>query len=208
MKIDNPDEATEYGINKLPSLLYFEKGIPTLYEGNLEDEEKVLKWLEHQQKSDQIEDITDEMLDMVIEKMPHVAVLFCKCIGSTILFNYSSVYIFLLPFKVKEMISNHNSIEELLILIEMLFADDKDQKKSQKVLSELENIDDDCDSHNIAFVKIDNTEEAKEYGIDELPCLVLFEKRIPHVYDGNIFSRIAFSTKYQCNFILWINAFH
>ena len=78
VKIDNPEEAKEYGIEKVPSLLYFEKGIPTLYEGNLEEEEKVLKWLEHQQKSDQIEDITDEMLDMVIEKMPHVAVLFCK----------------------------------------------------------------------------------------------------------------------------------
>lgn len=78
VKIDNTEEAKEYGIEKIPSMLYFEKGIPTLYEGNLEDEEKVLKWLEGQQKSDHIEDITDEMLDMVIEKMPHVAVLFCQ----------------------------------------------------------------------------------------------------------------------------------
>jgi hypothetical protein len=44
----------------------------------LEEEEKVLKWLENQQKTDEIEDITDEMLDMIIEKMHHVAVLFCK----------------------------------------------------------------------------------------------------------------------------------
>ncbi|XP_077269443.1 hulk isoform X3 [Temnothorax americanus] len=140
VKIDNAEEAKEYGIQKVPSMLYFEKGIPTLYEGNLEDEEKVLKWLEQQQKVDQIEDVTDEMLDMVIEKMPHVAVLFY----------------------------------------------DKDQKKSQKVLSELENIDDDCDQHNIAFVKISDLEEAKEYGIDSLPTLVLFERRIPHIYDGDL----------------------
>ncbi|XP_076239570.1 hulk isoform X1 [Calliopsis andreniformis] len=140
VKIDNAEEAKEYGIEKMPGMLYFEKGIPTLYEGNLEDEEKVLKWLEQQQKSDHIEDITDEMLDMVIEKMPHVAVLFY----------------------------------------------DKDQKKSQKVLSELENIDDDCDQHNIAFVKIHDPEEAKEYGIDSFPTLVLFERRIPHVYEGDL----------------------
>ncbi|KAJ8675217.1 hypothetical protein QAD02_011003, partial [Eretmocerus hayati] len=140
VKIDNPDEAKEYGIDKMPSLLYFEKGIPTLYEGNLEDEEKVLKWLDSQAKSDHIEDVTDEMLDMVIDKMPYVAVLFY----------------------------------------------DKDQKKSAKVLTELENIDDDCDEHNIAFVKIDDAEEAKEYGIDEFPTLVLFEKKIPHVYDGDL----------------------
>lgn len=78
VKIDNPDEAREYGIEKFPTLLYFEKGIPTLYEGNLEDEEKVLKWFEHQVKNDEIEDITDEMLDLIIDKMPFVAVLFCK----------------------------------------------------------------------------------------------------------------------------------
>lgn len=78
VKIDNVDEATEYGIEKLPALIYFEKGIPTKYEGNLEDEDKVLKWFEHQQKSDEIEDVTDEMLDLIIEKMHYVAVLFCK----------------------------------------------------------------------------------------------------------------------------------
>lgn len=66
----------------------------------------------------------------------------------------------------------------------MFCTDDKDQKKSQKVLSELENIDDDCDQHNIAFVKISDVEEAKEYGIDSLPTLVLFERKIPHIYDG------------------------
>lgn len=49
-----------------------------MYEGNLEDEEKVLKWFEHQIKSDEIEDVTDEMLDIIIQKKQYVAVLFCK----------------------------------------------------------------------------------------------------------------------------------
>lgn len=78
VKIDNDEEAKEYGIEKLPTLLYFEKGIPTYYEGNLEEEDKVLSWLKHQTESDEIEDITDEMLDLILEKMPYVAVLFCK----------------------------------------------------------------------------------------------------------------------------------
>lgn len=77
MKIDNDDEAKEYGIEKIPSLVYFEKGVPTMYEGNLEEEEKVLKWLEHQAKSDEIEDINDEMMDIIIGKFKYVAVLFC-----------------------------------------------------------------------------------------------------------------------------------
>ncbi|KAK9884507.1 hypothetical protein WA026_007346 [Henosepilachna vigintioctopunctata] len=140
VKIDNDDEAKEYGIDKIPSLVYFEDGIPTLYEGNLEEEEKVLKWFEEQIKTDQIEDVTDEMLDLILEKKQYVAVLFY----------------------------------------------DKDQKKSQKVLAELENIDDECDQNKIAFVKIDNDEEAKEYGIDSVPTLVYFEKGIPHLYEGDL----------------------
>lgn len=78
VKIDNTEEAKDYGIDQLPALIYFEKGVPTMYEGKLEDEKQVLSWLEEQQFIDQIEDVTDEMLDIVIEKMSHVAVLFCK----------------------------------------------------------------------------------------------------------------------------------
>lgn len=44
----------------------------------MEDEQSLLKWLEKQTTTDEIEDITDEMLDLIIEKMPYVAVLFCK----------------------------------------------------------------------------------------------------------------------------------
>ncbi|XP_067631588.1 uncharacterized protein hlk isoform X13 [Eurosta solidaginis] len=63
---------------------------------------------------------------------------------------------------------------------------DKDQKKSQKVLAELENIDDECDQNDIAFVKIDDDSEAKEWGIDELPAIVFFERGIPHIYEGDL----------------------
>lgn len=72
----------------------------------------------------------------------------------------------------------------------IFFTDDKDQKKSQKILGELENIDDDCDQHNIAFVKISDLNEAKEYGIESLPTLVFFEKKIPHIYEGIFISEL------------------
>lgn len=200
MKIDNLEEAKEYGIEKIPSLLYFEKGIPTLYEGNLEDEEKVLKWLETQQKTDQIEDITDEVLDMIIEKMPHVAVLFCQWLISFLfedLFNYLALY------KI-DIYTKYHLMHWIYFIIPL--TDDKDQKKSQKILGELENIDDDCDQHNIAFVKISDLEEAKEYGIESLPTLVFFEKRIPHVYEGTskIFIRFLKFSKF---FMSWSKSY-
>lgn len=53
-----------------------------------------------------------------------------------------------------------------------------------QVLAELEKIDDDCDKHGIQFVKIDDEDVAKEYGIDNIPSIVYFEKQIPNLYDG------------------------
>uniref|UniRef100_A0A182NJ40 Thioredoxin domain-containing protein n=1 Tax=Anopheles dirus TaxID=7168 RepID=A0A182NJ40_9DIPT len=140
VKMDDVEEAKDYGVTKFPKLVYFEQGIPTVYEGSLEQEEDVLDWLERQTNSDEIEDVTDEMLDMIVEKMQHVAVLFY----------------------------------------------DKDSKTSQKVLAELENIDDECDQNDIAFVKIDDDNEAKEWGIEELPTMILFERGIPHIYEGDL----------------------
>ena len=46
--------------------------------GDLTVEEQVLDWLIHQVESDEIEDVTDEMLDMLIKRSKHLAVLFCK----------------------------------------------------------------------------------------------------------------------------------
>ena len=40
--------------------------------------DQVLGWLLHQQKSDEIEEVTDEMLDEILEEREHVAVLVCK----------------------------------------------------------------------------------------------------------------------------------
>ncbi|XP_042207519.1 uncharacterized protein LOC121856222 isoform X4 [Homarus americanus] len=140
VKIDNDDEAKEYGIDTLPTLVYFEKGIPSVYSGNLLAEDEVLDWLVHQVDDDEIEDVTDEMLDRLIDRSEHLAVLFY----------------------------------------------DKDSRRSRKVLAELENIDDECDTRGIYFVKIDNYEEAKEYGIDRIPTLVYFESEIPYIFEGDL----------------------
>ena len=97
VKIDNADEAKEYGIEDLPTIIYFEDGVPTLYEGkyfassldhrgfmavsilgDLLNEEEVLEWLFHQLQNDEIEEVTDEMLDKLIDQEKNLAVLFCK----------------------------------------------------------------------------------------------------------------------------------
>lgn len=140
VKIADDVAAKEYGIENTPCLVYFEKEIPSLYDGDLHNEEEVLAWLIEQLHSDEIEDVTDEMLDKLIKEANHLAVLFY----------------------------------------------DEESQESQMVVAELENIDDECDAKGISFVKIDNDDEAKEYGIDTLPTLVYFEKGVPSVYSGNL----------------------
>ena len=78
VKIDDDNLVKEFGIEQLPSLVYFERNVPSLYDGDLSDEEDVLKWLVHNVESDEIEDVTDEMLDSLIRRVPHLAVLFCE----------------------------------------------------------------------------------------------------------------------------------
>lgn len=63
-------------------------------------------------------------------------------------------------------------------------SDDNNDEDSLQALGELEKIDDDCDKHGIQFVKIDDDDAAKAFGIDDVPALVYFEKQIPNVYDG------------------------
>lgn len=78
VKIDDPSAAKEFGIDSIPALVYFEKEIPNVYDGDLENEDEILEWLVAQLESDEIEDVTDEMLDKMIKEGKTIAVLFCK----------------------------------------------------------------------------------------------------------------------------------
>jgi hypothetical protein len=46
--------------------------------GDLLREEELLGWLVHQKKHSEIPEVTDEMVDRLIEKIDYLAVLFCK----------------------------------------------------------------------------------------------------------------------------------
>lgn len=83
VKIDDHEAVEEFGIEELPSVVYFEKGIPNIYDGDLEQEEDFLEWLVEQLEKDEIEDVTDEMLDKLINEGKNIAVLFCKYIQTS-----------------------------------------------------------------------------------------------------------------------------
>lgn len=78
VKIDDEKAAQAFGIDEVPAIVYFEKQIPNVYDGDIENEDEILEWLVDQLEKDEIEDVTDEMLDRLIKEGKTMAVLFCK----------------------------------------------------------------------------------------------------------------------------------
>jgi len=59
-------------------------------------------------------------------------------------------------------------------------------KKAQKILNELENIDDECEEKNIDFVKTSDEGIDKEYDLAELPALAFYRNKFRTIYKGDL----------------------
>lgn len=64
------------------------------------------------------------------------------------------------------------------------FADARSCTTCDKVLAELEKIDDDTDHFGVDFVKINDKRLAKQYGIKNFPALTYFREKEPIIYEG------------------------
>lgn len=78
LKTHDPNAAKKYGIEQFPTLVFFDREIPNIYQGDLLKEDEVLAWLVRQKTSEEIEEITEEMLKDLVEDNPKIVVLFCK----------------------------------------------------------------------------------------------------------------------------------
>ena len=100
--LDDIEVSKRFGIeyDELPTLVYFEEKIPNFYQGkyghywsikfaglkqwshwiagDLMNEEEVLEWLIHQKNTDEIEDVSDAVLENMIDSTNYLAVLFCE----------------------------------------------------------------------------------------------------------------------------------
>lgn len=67
------------------------------------------------------------------------------------------------------------------------------------MLTEIEHIDDEADHAGINFVKIDDKQLAKEYGVFALPAILFFRmgSKEPVIYAGKYF----FLAKMRCHFL-------
>lgn len=67
-----------------------------------------------------------------------------------------------------------------------LILDSEGDKKAQKILQELENIDDECEEKDIDFVKTSDDGVQKEYDLSSLPALVFYRNRFRYIYTGDL----------------------
>ncbi|XP_037956568.1 uncharacterized protein LOC119686146 isoform X12 [Teleopsis dalmanni] len=250
VRIDNAAEAKEYGLDHLPALIYFENKIPALYEGDLMNEDEVLEWLILQKKTATIEEVTDEILTNLINDHEYVVVFFTgpcepgeKCDNTlnalesiddeldeagiifvttedTVIAKKHNIKIYPqlvffrnrdplfftgdlddedevlawitdedtleIPGKIEEV--NIKMLDKILAENEhvVVFFYREGDKKSQKILNELENIDDDCEQKDIDFVKTSDDEIEKEYDLPALPALAFYRNKFRTIYTGDL----------------------
>lgn len=80
-EVNDDKAANKYNVHTFPTLAYFRKQTPILYDGDLLDEEKVLKWLTSNdvfELKDEIEEVNRKMLDKLLNDNDFVAVFFCE----------------------------------------------------------------------------------------------------------------------------------
>jgi hypothetical protein len=65
-----------------------------------------------------------------------------------------------------------------------VILDEEGDKKSQKIISELENIDDECEEKDISFVKTSDDRIEKEYDLPSLPAVVFYRNKFRQIYTG------------------------
>uniref|UniRef100_A0A182JI66 Thioredoxin domain-containing protein n=1 Tax=Anopheles atroparvus TaxID=41427 RepID=A0A182JI66_ANOAO len=79
VKVASLDAAHKYGVTTIPSLVYYRKQIPMLYDGDMHDHERVMNWLTSQdvfEIKNEIEEVNRKMLNKLLDENEFVAVYF------------------------------------------------------------------------------------------------------------------------------------
>jgi len=137
VKTSDSGVELQYGILGLPKVVFFQNGIPIICEIDLMSEKEILAWINKQSATNSIHKVSDVVLDGLIRKFDHIAVLF-----------YSH--------------------------------------KNKTVVNTLQSLADGCDDNDIAFVRIEDKEEAMKYGITDIPALMFFNQQVPSIYTGDL----------------------
>ena len=56
---------------------------------------------------------------------------------------------------------------------------DNDKEEDNEFITEMENLDDECDDISVPLVKISDENKALQFGLEESPSLIYFKREIP-----------------------------
>lgn len=179
VKICSPETAEKYDILNIPSLVYFRKKTPLIYNGDLTQEDKILQWLTSQdvfEIKNEIEEVNKKMLDKLLDENEFLTVFFCE---STLFSVYNVSFNVLI----------------VVVFFSLWKLDEHDNKESEEVNEKLESIDGETDNLDITFVKMADARYARKWGVTKLPAIVYFRKRFPSIYRGKPIFHFQF---YSC----------
>lgn len=156
--------AKKYNVKTYPRLVFFRNRDPLHFTGDLDDEDEVLAWITDDETLEipgKIEEVNVKMLDKILAENDHVVVFFCKLEKLRFIYMFSKLFLFVL-------------------------VDAEGDKKAQKILNELENIDDECEEKDIDFVKTSDDDIDKEYDLPGLPALAFYRHKFRTIYTGKL----------------------
>ena len=76
VRIDDKEEASQYGLSTIPTLMFFNTRVPNIFTGDLMDSDDAYDWISKNQASSVVEEVTDEILRSLIEDYEYVGVFF------------------------------------------------------------------------------------------------------------------------------------
>ena len=76
VKISDESKSLQFGLDKLPAIVYFKNQVPGLFDGDLSDTDSVLEWLTARKTENNMQLVSDTILEDIVEKIPYVACLF------------------------------------------------------------------------------------------------------------------------------------
>ena len=189
VKISDEGATGAFGVEQMPSLVYFENGVPELYPGDLLNDEAILKWMLSELKQEEIKELTVPMLDKLVERGHTMAVLFYDPKDKQdlmILDGLEKIDDDCRRFDIDFIkVCNHyfskNFVKFLNCCISKTYCNPIAQ--FQYFLTKI--------WINVLFLflcpnKVCDAEEATQYGLDSLPGLLYFENKIPSLYDGDL----------------------
>ena len=72
------DAIDEYGLKAWPSLVFFDRGVPVVYPGNLQNDDTILGWITRELQLEGLPEVRPAVLDSLLDRLEFVVVVYLE----------------------------------------------------------------------------------------------------------------------------------